>query len=160
MPHRHALFSAARARRGAFGDTGAAAQDPVLTLIGQVNRFTGSSAPAAYRMAETPFGLATGNLVTVAPVAVVIYQRAATDSYNQYGDRGSAQQIEKANTAFADPTGFVSTNMAEVTNMIASLADSLGLPAANGESNVPDMTRAALIVGGIALVAWMLSRST
>lgn len=157
MPHRHALFRAARARGAAFGDT--APSDPVAALIGQVNRFTGPGVTAAYRVAETPFTVATGNLALIAPVAVVLYQRAATDSYNQSGDRGSAQQIDKANAGFADPTGFVSTNMAEVTNMIASLADSLGLADADGGQGA-DMTRAALIVAGIAFVAWMLSRGT
>lgn len=155
MPHRHALFRAARARGGAFGDV-TAQQDPVATLIGQVNRFAGAATPVTYRVAETPYGVASGNLITVAPVAVVLYQRAATDSYNQYGDRGSAQQIEKANAGFADPTGFVSTNMAEVTGVIASFADSLGLPGPSGGGS--DVSRTLLIVGGIALAVWMLSR--
>ena len=156
MPHRHALFRAARARGGALGDTAPAApQDPIITLIGQVNRFTGSAPPLSYKVADAPFGLATGNLPIVAPVAVVLYQRAATDSYNQYGDRGSEQQIDKANAGFADPVGFVSTSMAEVTGLIAALADSLGLPAAGGA----DVSRTTLlIIGGIALAAWMLSR--
>jgi hypothetical protein len=107
-------------------------------------------------MADLPYQVAAGNLASVAPIAVVIYQRAATDSYNQYGDRGSAQQIEKANEGFANPVGFVSTNMAEVTGMVAALADSLGLPSSGGSGS--GMSRTLLIVGGIALAAWVLSR--
>lgn len=157
LPHRHALFRAARARGSALGDTAAPnpAPDPVTALIAQVNRFTGAGAPTAYRVADAPFGVATGNLAIVAPVAVVIYQRAATDSYNQFGDRGSAQQIDKANTGLADPVGFVSTNMAEVTSVIAALADSLGLSSTPGAAGV---SRTFLIIGGIAIAAWLLSR--
>lgn len=154
LPHRHALFRAARARGLGASDV-MTPVDPVAVLISQVNRFTGPKAPAEYRVAPGPFQLASGNLGKVAPVAVVLYQRAATDSYNQYGDRGSALQIEKANKGFADPAGFVSTNMSEVTGLIANLADSIGLPESDGGSG---MTRTLLIIGGVALAAWMLSR--
>lgn len=138
-----------------FGDVAAPAGDPVSVLIGQINRFTGSGAPASYRVADAPYPVASGNLSLIAPVAVVLYQRAATDSFNQFGDSGSAAQIAKANQGFADPPGFVTKNMAEVTTLITALANSLSLPASDGSD---DSTRMIFIIGAALVAAWLLSR--
>lgn len=131
------------------------APDPVSVLVGQVNRFTGPAAPASYRIADVPFPVASGNLALVAPSAVVLYQRAAADSFNQFGDAGSAAQIAKANQGFADPVGFVTKNMQEVTSLISALADSLSL-ASTGAGE--DTSRMLLIVGAFVAAAWLLSR--
>jgi hypothetical protein len=133
------------------------ATDPVSALIAQINRFTGAAAPISYRVADVPYPVASGNLALVAPVAVVLYQRAATDSFNQFGDAGSAAQIAKANQGFADPSGFVGKNMAEVTALITALASSLSLPSADGALG-NDASRMIFIVGAALLATWLLSR--
>jgi hypothetical protein len=138
-----------------MGDT--PATDPVSALIVQINRFTGPSAPASYRVADAPYQVASGNLALVAPLAVVLYQRAATDSFNQFGDAGSAAQIAKANQGFADPVGFVTKNMQEVATLIAALANSLALSTSSTDAS-DDPSRMLLIVGAILVAAWVFSR--
>lgn len=141
-----------------MGDATILAADPLSVLIGQVNRFTGSAAPASYRVADAPYPVASGNLGLVAPVAVVLYQRAATDSFNQFGDAGSAAQIAKANGGFSDPAAFVTKNMTEVISLITALANSLSLPSADGFGLGDDASRMIFIVGAALLAAWLLSR--
>ena len=152
-PRPRARYQRAPWPRG-LGDT-TPAPDPVSGLISQINRFTGPDAPDGYRVADAPWGVASGNLALVAPVAVVLYQRAATDSYNQFHDAGSATQITKANAGFTDPSGWVTKNMAEVTTLITSLADSLSLPMGAATSGT---TSTVLIIGVLAAAVWLLSR--
>jgi len=145
-----------------MGDVMTAA-NPFSTLASQVNRF-GPSAPAAYQMTQQVFPLATGTLdPQLAMAAVLIYQRRATEAYNQFHDAGSAQAIEAANAGFGRPVEFVTGNLAEVTQAIANFADSLGLPAAittsSGGTGIGTKTLNTLLLGaGAILVLWAVTR--
>jgi hypothetical protein len=136
-------------------------------LAGHVNRF-GPSAPAAYRFVDHALTLAGGKITPeLALAALAIYQRRATEAYNQFHDAGSEVAITRANTGFADPVGFVTANLPEVTAAVAGFADSLGLSAAG--STGPDGAGSGGVIGGIdsqtllmvaggALVLWLVTR--
>jgi hypothetical protein len=133
------------------------ASGPVADLIRQLNRF-GPAAPAGLVFLSQP--LATGNVITpeVAIAAVTIFQRRATDAWNQFHDQGSAAAIDAANAAFADPVSFVTARLSEVTTAVAGFADASGLPGPQG-SLAGDSSHALLIVAGIGLALWWLMRS-
>jgi hypothetical protein len=144
---------------GAMGDDAAAS--PYAQLAAQVNRF-GPGAPAGLQFTRTPFSLTTPTLdPSLALTAVVIYQRRATDAYDQFHDAGSAAAIAAANLGLMDPTAFVSAKLPEVTSTVASYADSLGLPAADGIS-IPGLGQVSgmtlLLVAGAALAGYVLLR--
>lgn len=141
-----------------MGD-GEAVSDAVATLGRQVNRF-GAKAPAGYQFATTPFPLDTGILAPdLALTAVLIYQRRATDAFAKFHDMGSEAAIAKANGGIADPVAFVTANLPEVTSVIASFGDSIGLPAATGGAVMLglDATALLLIAGG-AFGLWYMTR--
>lgn len=137
--------------------------DIYRALAAQVNRF-GPGAPAGYQFAQKVFPLVVSRLdADLALTAILIYQRRATDAFNQFGDEGSAQAIAKANTGFADPVGFVSGNLAEVTQAVANFADSLGLPApvtlTTGPVAATGLNSTTLLLGaGILAALWMVTR--
>lgn len=138
---------------------GADPSDPIAILAAQVSRF-GPTAPAGYRVVAAPL-LATGNITPeLALAAVTIFQRAATDSYNQFHDQGSADQIARANKGFANPVVFVGQNLAEVTQAVGSLANALGLPvvSASGapEGASDDAPSPVMFALAIALAIWVL----
>lgn len=150
----------------AMGDVGVAGGgDPLSALASQVNRF-GPAAPAAYQFTQKVFPLATGKLdPELALIALTIYQRRATDAYNQFHDAGSEAAIARANAGFADPVTFVMANLAEVASAIGSFADSLGIAGASS-STIPGLpgtiagidTTTILLAAGGALVLWMVTR--
>lgn len=138
----------------ATGDAGVAA------LVRQLNRFAPPVAPAAHQVLKAALPLATGNVtMEVALPAVVLYQRRATAAYEQYEDAGSLAVLEQANQAFTNPVAFVTANLANVTNTIASYGDSLGLEAAAGAdtSSGVNVTQLA-VLAGIGLLAWWMMR--
>lgn len=148
---------------GAMGDV-AAAGDPGA-LVAQVNRFN-TQAPSGYQFVTEPFTAPVSVLgITLLPVslplatmALTIYQRRATDAYNQFHDAGSLQAIATANAGYADPVKFVTDHMAEVTQTLQAFADSLGIPPVPSEASTLDTgvsTGTLLLAGGI-LVAWWL----
>lgn len=102
-------------------------------LAAQVNRF-GVDAPAAYQFVTDPLPI---DAVKVSPalalVAISIYQRRATDAYQQFHDQGSLAALEAANRGFADPVAFVTGHLADVTSAVRGFADSVGLPPAAGD---------------------------
>ena len=148
-------------RGSAMGDV-PQASDMLSALAAQVNRF-GPSAPTGYQIAPRVFQLVAGKLdADLALSALLIYQRRATDSYNQFHDASSAQAITKANAGFSDPVGFVSQNMAEVTQVIGNFADAVGLPPAitttSGVLTGGLDTTTILLGVGVALALWMATR--
>lgn len=139
-------------------DTGLA--NPIATLAAQVNRF-GAGAPAGYQVVTTPFELDAVNLSpALALTATTIYQRRATDAYNQFHDAGSAQAIADANAGLSAPVGFVSTRMAEMISTISQFADSLGLPPAAGAGlrSLIDPEHLPYAIGALALAIWLVTR--
>jgi hypothetical protein len=133
-------------------------------LAAQVNRF-GPSAPSGYQFVTEPIPAPLTALgvtllpisVGLATIALTIYQRRATDSYNQFHDTGSSQAIAAANAGFADPVGFVTSNLNTVTQTLQAFADSLGIPAAAAATSpADDSSGTLLLVAGAALVAWLL----
>ena len=147
----HLPMGRQRGRGGALGDAGYAT---VADLAAQVNRF-GPSAPAAYQFSTTLFPLSNVLDLALALTATLIYQRRATDAYNQFHDAASAAAIDKANKGLADPIAFVQANLYDVASTIGMFADSVGLPAAAG-SGVDTGINPLLIAGGIGLAAIML----
>jgi hypothetical protein len=135
--------------------------DPVSALTAQVNRF-GPSAPSNLRFAQQQYPITPVLDPAVAMAAVLIYQRRATDAYNQMGDRGSADAIAKANQGLADPVGWVTANLADVTQVIAAYGDINKLPPATlpdagtgMPGSGPDLST-LLLIAGIGIAAWML----
>lgn len=133
--------------------------NPIRTLTAQVNRF-GAGAPAGYQFVTTPFDL---DAVTLSPdlalAATVIYQRRATDAYNQFHDAGSAQAIADANAGLTSPVGFVSTRMADVISTVGQFADALGLPQASGGlRSLVDPDHLPYAIGALALAIWLVTR--
>jgi hypothetical protein len=144
-----------------MGDTPAQQVSAVGDLASQVNRF-GAKAPAGYQFVTTPFPTSLSALsLDLAIAAVTIAQRAATDSYEKFHDQGSAQAIDAANAGFSNPIPFVNANMASVTQTIANLGDSLGLPPASASTvdiaglGFEPTTLLLLVAGGVALYYWM-----
>jgi len=144
-----------------MGDV-ATSSDPVGALVAQVNRFD-AKAPSGYQFVTDLFTAPPSFFgVSVLPVslalatmALTIYQRRATDAYNQFHDTGSQQAIAAANAGFADPAKFVGDNLTTVTQTLQAFADSLGIPPAQGDS-VADTglsSGTVLLAVGI-LVAW------
>lgn len=135
--------------------------DPVVTLIAQVNRF-GPAAPAAYQITPKVLPLASGIItMDLALPAVIIFQRRAASAYQQFNDSGSAATLARANQGFADPIGFVTANLAEVTTAVAGYGDAVGLPAAVGGGGVPGTgldSTTILIVAGVGLALWWMTR--
>jgi hypothetical protein len=145
----------ARGRGGAMGDV-APGLTPVGALAQQVNRF-GPSAPAAYRVVSSVFPVATGNLTPeLAMAALIIYQRRATDAYNQFHDAGSEAAISAANQGFADPVGFVAPQVAQMTQVIGGFADAVGIPPAIGTSAGDDGVSPLMWLGLAAILWWVL----
>lgn len=162
---RHAPMStrSRRAKPGAGRAMGADPQppvaDPAQILALEVNRF-GAGAPIAYRFAPTPFPLATGKISpALAMAALLIYQRRATEAYEQFQDVGSAQAIAQANAGFADPVGFVTSRLFEVVTTIRSFGDLLGLPAAEqGDTGSVGGVNTMILLAVGALALWMVMR--
>lgn len=157
--HRNLLASPGRARGtgGAMGDV--PGTSAVAELVRQVNRF-GPGAPAGYQIVATPV-LASGNIdLALAVPALTIYQRRATDSYNQFHDAGSAAAIASANQGFADPVAFVTGNLSDVLTSVTQLANALGLPdpsAGGGAASLMDGgPNMLLVAAGLGLLLWVL----
>jgi hypothetical protein len=131
-----------------------------MFLTAQVNRFTGAGAPATYRMLPDPLPLAAGKPLdmSVAIVAVGIYQRRAQDAFMKNGGQAERDMIDRANAAFGDPVGFVNANMAEVTDSIEHFADSLSLPKAQGVGGGGFHLSIPLVVGLGLLAALLFGR--
>lgn len=149
-----------RGRGSAMGDD-AVPLTPIGALAAQVNRF-GATAPPAYRFASRTFSTSATTLEPdLAIVAVTIYQRRATDAFAQFHDAGSEAEIASANAAFANPVGFVSTHMAQVTQAIGNFADSLNLPSGMTEAVLSELTsgQAIGLAVGFGLLAWLFARS-
>lgn len=136
----------------------------VADLANQVNRF-GAGAPSGYQFVTTPFptplapfGIQILPLdIGLATMATTIYQRRATDAYNQFHDQGSLNAINKANAGFADPVSFVTNNLADVVTTLRAYADSLGIPPATSDTAVSDtgVSSGTLILAALA-AAWFL----
>jgi hypothetical protein len=137
-------------------------------LVAQVNRF-GAGAPSGYKFVTDPFTAPVAVLgVTLLPIgiglattAVTIYQRRATDAYNQFHDAGSEQAIADANAGFADPVGFVTTHLGQITQTLQTFADSLGIPPAASSSVAPDDSSSGntlMLAAGILAVWWLMER--
>ncbi len=134
---------------------------PWGVLAAQVNRF-GVDAPAGYQFVTQAYPLATGNPdLGLATTAATIYQRRAADAYSQFHDAGSLVAITRANQALADPLGFVTANLSEVTTTIRAFADALGIaPApsdAAGSATIGGLEPTTLYwIAGIGLALWIL----
>jgi len=138
-------------------------------LVAQVNRF-GPGAPSAYQFVTTPFtapvavyGISLMPIgVGLATVALTIYQRRATDAYNQFHDAGSQQAVAAANAGYADPVAFVTSHLAEVTQTLQAFADSLGIPPATSATTAGSdtglSTGTLVLAGGLLAVWWLMER--
>lgn len=129
---------------GAFEST----KDPTAILIAEVNRF-GPSAPPALQYVKVLFPLATGNVPpAVAVAAAWIYHRRAQDAVLQFADKGSADLVRRASAAIADPQGFVTKNIAEVTQTIKGYADANGLGSSRLSiaGKVADLAKSPLVL--------------
>lgn len=132
--------------------TGDVAKDPVARLIAEVNRF-GPSAPETYRYVTTPYPLATGNVPpAVAVTAAQIFWRRVQDALVK--DPSAASLVPHAKQALANPGAYVSANLPEVTAMVKSYGDFVGLPPAQGTTSVfgfPINTVAIVVAIGAAM---------
>jgi len=140
-----------------MGDDSVQATGPAAVLARQVNRFMAAKVPYQFITAPLPIG----NQVTpeLALAAVLIYQRKATDSFTQFHDEGSRLAIEAANMAFANPVSFVSSRMAEMTNAVSGMADSLGLPAAASDDQIVGMSKSTLLlIAGVVGVVFLMRK--
>jgi hypothetical protein len=160
-PHRRPGIRASGAG-GAMGDIGGDAT--VSDLVAQVNRF-GQTAPSGYQFVTDPFtappamfGISLLPMnIGLATTALTIYQRRATDAYNQFHDVGSQQAITAANAGFADPVGFVTGRLTDVTRTLQALADSLGIPpAAGGVVTDTGLSSGTILLAAGILAAWWL----
>jgi len=154
-------------RRGAMGDV--TADVTPGDLVAQVNRF-GTGAPSAYQFVTTPFtapvavfGISLLPIgIGLATTALTIYQRRASDAYNQFHDAGSQQAITAANAGFADPVAFVTSHLADVTQTLQAFADSLGIPPASSgtaaSSDAGLSSGTLMLAGGILAVWWLMER--
>jgi hypothetical protein len=154
---RTALGPSSRAPRGvaggAFGDVELGG--PVAVLVAQVNRF-GPEAPTAYQFTQAPFPIADVLTPDVALTALTIYLRRSTDAYASIPDIGTRLAIEAANAGFSDPVAFVTAHLAEITQVIAGFADSLGL--SGGSLSASNPTALMLALGGLAVWWWLEQR--
>lgn len=147
-----------------MGDVGGGGGGTSVTdLADQVNRF-GAGAPSGYQFVTTPFSAPPAPFgiqllpldIGLATMATTIYQRRATDAYNQFHDQGSLNAINKANAGFADPVTFVTNNLADVVTTIRAYADSLGIPPATSDApGDTGISTGTLILAALA-AAWFL----
>jgi hypothetical protein len=133
-----------------------AISDPVAALAAQVNRF-GTSAPEGYRFVTIP--VAAPMNPGLALTALTIYQRRATDAYNQFHDAGSEMAINAANAGFSDPVSFVTARLPEVLATIGGFADALGLPSNPTPGTGPEIGSpggAVLLAAGFLGFWWLM----
>jgi hypothetical protein len=70
---------------------------------------------------------------------------------------GSQQAIAAANAGFADPVGFVTGRLTDVTRTLQALADSLGIPpAAGGVVTDTGLSSGTILLAAGILAAWWL----
>lgn len=142
--------------------------DQANALIAQVNRFMGSDVPAAYRLT----GMAASSYPTngtltpdVAMAALILFQRRAADAYSSATDAttkaGAQMMIAQADSGFADPLGFVTSNIGPVTSTLTTYGDLHGVAKAQSTTTIlgssVDTTTIAI---GAAVVAalWLFAR--
>lgn len=127
--------------------------DPNTLLRSQVNRFLSPLTPAALQLGTTPVA-PTGPLdLQTATYAAVIYQRRATDAYAADPTQGA--MVDRANSALADPLGFVSANIDEVTQTVMTYGDLNGVPPASISGTILGIpTTYVLAAGALALLAF------
>jgi hypothetical protein len=148
-----------------MGDVGT--QITAGDLAAQVNRF-GAGAPSGYQFVTEPFAAPPSVFgvslmpmsIGLATSALTIYQRRATDAYNQFHDTGSELAITTANAGFADPIAFVTGHLSEVTQTVQQFADSLGIPPASSGAPAETGTSGGPLLIGAAIVAvwWLMER--
>lgn len=145
-----------------MGDVAVSSEDPAA-LAAQVNRF-GTGAPSGYQFVTEPFTAPPAFFgvplmpigIGLATMALTIYQRRATDAYNQFHDAGSQQAITAANAGFSDPVGFITGHLAEVTRTLQAFADSLGIPPAPGDAPTEGPSAGPIAIGAVIIAVWWL----
>jgi hypothetical protein len=138
-----------------MGDV-AASRTAVDELAAQVNRF-GPTAPEPHRIAPIRFATSGQTAVTMelAVPAIVIAHRRANEAYVRFGDQGSLQAIGTITAGYANPVGYVTSHLGELTSTLRAYGDSLGLPAAVAESEVLGIPTTYVLIG-VALVLMLL----
>jgi hypothetical protein len=130
--------------------------EPSTILRAQVNRFMGPGVPKQWRFREQ-------RLPEVGPVdmglaihAVAIVQKRAAEAYEK-DPAGAKDLLNRANTGFADPVGFVNKNFDMVLQTVTIYGDIHGLPKATiggGGKGIP----IPLLIGLVAAVLFVVTR--
>lgn len=132
---------------GWLGDVGAS-RTPVDDLAAQVNRF-GPTAPEPHRIAPISFATSGQTAVTMelAVPAIVIAHRRANEAYIRFGDQGSLQAIDAISAGYANPVGYVTSHLVELTSTLRAYGDSLGLPVAAVEGEMFGIPTTYVLIG-------------
>lgn len=134
--------------------------DPAVVLRAQVNRFWGASSPLDLSQGYSAKVPDAGPIDDdVAMRALLIVQKRAAEAYE--ADPGAGLDLlNKANTGFADPVGFVNKNLDMVTQTVTIYGDIHGLPKATLPGQILGVSAPLLIgiVGAIAVGALLLLR--
>ena len=153
--------------KAAFGDVSAigapSGTDPALYLRAQLNRYTiAGGAPATnFQIAPDALPLTTTIDAATASRALFVLGRRAGAAYKQFPqDAATKALLSTYATAWANPIGYVTTNLMAVIDVVRLFADLLGLPPAKG---VPQMvggfamtTERMVLVGAAAFAAYHL----
>lgn len=156
--------------KGALGDVPAAANvigapsgtDPALYLRAQLNRYTiaGGATTAQSPIAADALPLTTTIDDTTAQRALFVLGRRAGAVNQTYQDAATKALLATYASAWSNPVGYVTKNLAAVIDVVRLYADKVGLPPAKG---VPQIgapfamtTERMVLVGAAAIAAYHL----
>lgn len=107
--------------------------NPALYLRAQLNRFTAAGgAPYQFQFATSPLPLTTVLDAEVASRALFVLNMRAGYAQTMAADPATAALLRTYASAWSNPLGYVTANLALVTDVVRLFADSQKLPAAKG----------------------------
>lgn len=133
--------------------------DPIVYLRAQLNRFTAAGgAPYAFQYATAPLQLTPVMDATVAQRALFVLSMRAGYAATMAADPATSSLLATYAQAWTNPTGYVTANLALVTDVVRLFADSQRIPAATGIPRYVTLplvgdVRQEVVVGAAALAA-------
>lgn len=137
--------------------------DPAVYLRAHLNRYTAAAgAPIGWRNWPTMLPLVAAIDAETASRAMWVISRRAGAASLAFSDAATKDLLKTVGQGWANPIGYITTNLPSVIDVVRLYGDANGLPAAIGVGGpkppgANGIPREAWIVGGV-LVAFLLVR--